>query len=37
VVNGDVGDFVLSVQSVDNAEIGIKQLDCNKESEMLGI
>jgi len=36
-VNGDVGDFVLSVRSVDNAKIGIERLDCNKESEMLGI
>jgi len=32
-----MGDFVLSVRSVDNAKIGIEQLDCNKESEMLGI
>jgi len=36
-VNGDVGDFELSVQSVDNAKISIERLDCNKESEMLGI
>jgi len=36
-VNGDVGDFELSVRSGDNAEVGIERLDCNKESEMLGI
>ena len=35
--NGEVGDFELLVRSVDNEEVAIERLDCDVESEMLGI
>ena len=36
-VNADAGDFELIVRSVDNGDVVLTRLDCDEESEMLGI